>query len=213
MKIRILVLLICGLSVQLMAQDWQFRKSSNDIKVYFRESSDSKIKELKITCQVKSSLAGAVTVISDATKFSEWVYECKEAKVLEGESMKDFVYYNLTDFPWPLSNREFILRCTTYQDAKTLVVYSMASAEPKVLPMDKRYVRVQLVQSNWTLKPMGNGLVQVEYYLKSDPGGNIPVWMVNLALDIGPLKSLKKFKERVESEQYKKMRIDFIKEP
>lgn len=38
---------------------WTFKKEKNGIKVYYREPADSRIKELKVTLQVKGSLGAA----------------------------------------------------------------------------------------------------------------------------------------------------------
>lgn len=57
-----------------LGQQWQFQKETEGIKVYYREFPDSKIKELKATLIVESSLGAAVRVISDAARFPDWVY-------------------------------------------------------------------------------------------------------------------------------------------
>jgi len=193
--------------------DWTFKKEANRIKVYYRESADSRIKELKATLQVKGSLGAATHFITNAEQFPDWVFQCREGKVLKKITQSDLIYYNLANFPWPLSDREFILRCTTYQEPETLVVHSLASSASGFLPENKQYVRVQLVESNFKLTPMDDGMIAVEYYLKSNPGGFIPAWAVNWALDLGPVKSLTKFRELVQSEIYRGFELPFIREP
>lgn len=192
---------------------WTFKKETNGIKVYFRESADSRIKEIKVTLQVKATLGAAAHIITDAEQFPGWVFQCREGKILKKITESDLYYYNLANFPWPLADREFILRCTTYQDPKTLTVYSLAAAAPSLLPENQKYVRVQLAESNFKLTPLKDGMIEVEYYLKADPGGSIPAWAVNWALDIGPVKSLAKFRELAQSEIYRGFELPFIREP
>lgn len=196
-------------------QAWQFQKETEGIKVYYRESPDSRIKELKATLIVESSLGAAVRVISDAARFPEWVYKCKVGKVIEGDTEQSFCYYNLSDFPWPLSDREFVFRCTTFQNPETLEVFSMATAVPGLLPENPKYVRVQTAESNFRLRPLEGRQVEVEYFLKADPGGLIPAWMVNWALSIGPVQSLRKFRELVEApdNHITNATLPFIREP
>lgn len=191
---------------------WTFKKEKNGIKIYYRESADSRIKELKATLQLKGSLGAAAHIIMNAEQFPNWVFQCREGKVLKKVTESDLYYYNLANFPWPSSDREFVLRCTTYQEPETLVVHLLASNASGFLPEDKKYVRVQLVESNFTLTPLNNGMIAVEYYLKTDPGGSIPAWAVNWALDIGPVKSLTKFRELVQSEIYRDFELPFIRE-
>lgn len=199
----------CPLTAQ---KDWQLQKDRNGVKVYYREPADSPIKELKIVTQVKCSLSSALAVLQDVPNLSKWVYRCTQAKLLKVVSPTVYHYSNITDFPWPMYDREFIMRCTTWQDPATLIVYSKSSAMPDALPADSRYMRVRKTESSWTFKPLGNGMVELEYYLKSDPGGNIPTFLINAALDSGPLYSLEKFKKLVQQEPYAKARMAYIRE-
>lgn len=201
------------LNVHLVEPEWELKKEKKGIKVYFKESNNSKIKEVKTVIQVKTNLSKAVMIISEAPRFPEWVYQCKVGKFLGDFTPNDFYFYNLADFPWPLTDREFIFRCITFQDPNTLTVYSNASAVPDKLPLNKKYIRVKKAESNWKLTPLPNGIVEVEYHLITDPGGAIPAWMVNWALDIGPIKSMLKFKEMAESDIYESTQFDFITEP
>ncbi|MCB0578686.1 MAG: hypothetical protein KDD10_05190 [Phaeodactylibacter sp.] len=215
-KKKIILLLLALLEhTILLCQQWQFQKETEGIKVYYRESPDSKIKELKATLIVESSLSAAVKVISDAARFPDWVYKCKAGSVIEGDSEQSFCYYNLSDFPWPLSDREFIFRCTTFQNPETLEVFSLATAAPDLLPETSKHVRVQTAESNFRLRPLEGRQVEVEYFLKADPGGLIPAWMVNWALSIGPVQSLRKFRELVEAPDYNgtNAALPFIREP
>ena len=85
-KKKIILLLLALLEhTILLCQQWQFQKETEGIKVYYRESPDSKIKELKATLIVESSLSAAVKVISDAARFPDWVYKCKAGSVIEGD--------------------------------------------------------------------------------------------------------------------------------
>lgn len=192
--------------------DWQFRKEKDSIRVYSRDTPGSNIKELKITTLVETSLAGALTVINDIDAFPEWIYQCKEGKVLQVISRLEFIYYNLSNFPWPLSDREFVMRSVTRQDPATLEVLCESSALPDYIPENKRYVRIESTVSSWRLRPLPGGWVEVIYQLRSDPGGYLPAWIVNLALDVGPVDSLKKFREMVQRDVYRRMRLPYIRE-
>lgn len=211
MRFCLIIFCLIG-TLSLSAQDWKFRKSKNDVDVYFRESEDSKVKELRMVGKVESSLTAALLVISDIERFPEWVYNCKEAKIIGGDFPREFDYYNVTDFPWPLTDRQFVLRCTTYQNPETGVVTTESFAQPDAMPEDDRYVRVSMVHSRWDLKPLEDGMIEATYYLKADPGGSIPSFLINWALDIGPRKSLQKLRKRVQLEEYRLGRLAFISE-
>ncbi len=211
------MLLLAGVSIcccHLIAaqKEWKLQKDRNGVRVYYREAADSPIKELKIVTQAKSSLSAALAVLQDVHQLPKWVYRCSQARMLRNVSPTAYEYANITDFPWPLYDREFVMRCTTWQDPHTLTVYSRSSAIPDAIPHDSRYLRVRKTESWWTFRPLHQGIIEVEYYLKSDPGGNIPTFLINAALDSGPLYSLEKFKKLVQQPAYAKAKIDYIRE-
>lgn len=202
------------LSTALKSQDkWTFKKEKDGVQVFVRNSRKGNIKEIKTIITVRSSLAGAVKMIRDVENYPNWVYKCRKGSMVEYISAKEFYFYNHSDFPWPLRDRDLIFRCTTYQDTTNLTVYSMSSSTPEKLPMADGLIRVDRAHSNWTFTPLENGYIEVVYHLLVDPGGSIPDWMVNFALDIGPVHSMIRFKETVETAPYKHFRYSFLMEP
>jgi hypothetical protein len=212
-NISILICCLLAICQPITAQkEWKLQKDRHGVKIYYREAADSPIKELKIVTQAKSTLSAALAVLQDVPNLSKWVYRCSEAKMIKVVSPSVYHYSNITDFPWPMYDREFVMRCTTWQEPTTLIVHSGSTAIPDAIPADSRYLRVRKTESWWTFKPLGNGMIEIEYYLKSDPGGNIPSFLINAALDSGPLYSLEKFKKLVQQPAYAKARLSYIKE-
>ncbi|MBK6947604.1 MAG: hypothetical protein IPH16_05565 [Haliscomenobacter sp.] len=60
--------------------------------------------------------------------------------------------------------------------------------------MVKDRVRIPVMQYQWTLTP-GNGVLTVDYQLRSDPGGSLPAWAINLGLDQGPVQTIKNLRQ------------------
>lgn len=209
----IIVALFTTLPCAVGQAPWKLRKEKDGIQVYFRQAEDSNIKELKITARIEGSLGAAVSFISDINNFPNWMDHCRETRFIDKRSAADYTYYNLTDFPWPLSDREFVMRCTTYQDPSSLAVYFLSVADPDAIPLTKGYVRVKQTVSQWKIEPDGPGFLRLEYYLKADPGGSIPAWMINMALDGGPLKALYALRDAIRTEPYSKQKPAFIREP
>ena len=65
----------------------------------------------------------------------------------------------------------------------------------------------------WTITPIKNGNVFIEYFIKVDVGGNVPNWIVNLFIEDGPYQSILHFKENLVLESYKNAKLSFIDEP
>ena len=69
-----------------------------------------------------------------------------------------------------------------------------------------------ILEIKWNLYPQKDGRVKIEYFLKSDPAGSIPTWMVNLALDQGPIETIKNMQRELKKAKYQDVRLSFIEE-
>lgn len=210
--IILLTCLAAGLPVKGQSE-WKLRKEKDGIQVYFREAAGTNLKELKILTRFEAPLSAVVALLSDVEHFPSWMDHCRDVRKLKVNSPTDYVYYNLANFPWPLSDREFVMHCRGYQNPNTLAFTFHSEAVPDFIPSDKRYVRVQETISQWRLTPGPDGALQVEYYLKADPGGAIPAWMVNMALDSGPVKAIKNLQALLQTEEYQTLRLAYVQEP
>lgn len=192
---------------------WEFWKEKDGVKVYTRLNTGSKIKELKMETVYKGTLSSFVAVIQDLTSYERWVYANKEAEVVNQISATELLYYGLTDFPWPMSDRDYVVHNKIWQNPKSLEFYSLSVAKDGYLPEKSGIVRVSTLEAKWTLTPKRKGEFSVVYTVKSDPEGSIPTWMTNMMLDVGPFKTLKNLELETKKAQYKYATFDFIKEP
>jgi len=208
----ILLFLFCSVSLSGQGNDWVLKKNKNDIKVYYRDSETSRVKELRMTFDVKSSLSTLVAVLNDVEAFDDWVYKLDITKMVRRVSPTEIYYYNEMNFPWPLDNRDFIVRSTIEQNPKTKVVVSHGVSAHNYLDEKDDIVRIKILDIKWFFYPKADGTITVDYFLKSDPGGNLPAWLINLALDQGPMETIIKFRKILKKEKYKNEKFDYIKE-
>ena len=213
MKVISLWILSLSLIPPLVAQDsWELKKDKNGIQVYYRDSPNSDIKELKITTLIQCRLSTAVSVVNDIPAMPDWVFRCEEAEVLEGSTDARFVFVNRTSMPFLFTDRELIFSCRTYQEENSLITHSECKALPNFLPENEDYVRIQNALSSWKFSPQKDGWIEAEYFLSLDPAGSIPAWLVNWGLDYGPLKTIDKFKSMLKEEKYAQQVLDYIEE-
>lgn len=214
-KITKLLFAFCGLlliAFQLNAQGWVLKRDKGGIKVYVRDSPNSRIKELKFSMQVEASLNSIAAVLTNVEGFNDWVYASAISRTIKRISDTEIYYYTEMDFPWPLSNRDLILHSTFWQDKKTLAIHSKSTSAHWLESEKDGIVRIKKAELCWTFTPKGNGKVKVDYYLNSDPAGNIPAWLINLAADQGPLQTMIRFKEIVDQGNYKNTKLAFVQE-
>lgn len=193
--------------------NWQLKKFENDISIYTRTPENSKYKELKAVYQIKTSLSSIIAVLNDFESFPKWVYRCEKSMALKKDSDNHIIRYQTVVAPWPVDNRDMILEVNSFQDKKTKIVYQKVNSIPDYIPLVKGHVRVREFRALWTLIPLKNGFVEVNYELLVNPGGNIPAWLVNLALVDGPFDTSVKMREMLMNEKYQKTTYSFITNP
>lgn len=190
--------------------DWELKKFENGISVYTRTTENSAYKELKAVFQLKTSLSSIIALLNDVESYPQWVYRCGTSKVLKKDSDKHLIRYQTIVAPWPVDNRDVAVEVSSYQDEKTKIVYQKVKALPDYTPTLKNYVRIREFTATWTIKPLKNGMVEVEYELLVNPAGAIPAWVVNMAMVDGPYETSLKMKDWLMYEKYQKANLPFI---
>lgn len=206
------LLLTCFLST-LQAQDnegWILKNEKNDVKVFYRKTSD--IYELKLITSIKSSLSGLVTLLSEVENYPGWGYKVAESRLVSQASDKESVYYSKLDFPWPLDDRDIIMHNHIVQDPISRKIVATSVAVPATLPENNGVVRIKTAKTKWTIVPGQGGWLYVEYYIYSDPGGSLPDWLVNMAIDVGPRETIKNIRGYVSQPKYQSAKLAYIKE-
>lgn len=191
---------------------WKLKKETEYIKVYYRESENSRVNELKLTTTVRSSLSALVSMLRDVPNYPNWIYKCTVATPLGSASAAQGRYYTELDFPWPLQNRDMIAFSSLRQDPKTKVVTIQVEGKPRFMEEKRGIVRIETLSLEWVLTPLPGGKVRIDYQLLSDPGGMLPAWLINLALDQGPTQTIRGLREQVKRKKYQRAKLSYISE-
>lgn len=195
------------------AQDtngWIFKNEKEGVKVYYRKTSD--VYELKLITSLKVSLSGLVTLLSEVDNYPKWGYKVTESRELKKISEWETYYYSKLDFPWPLDDRDIVVRSKMEQDPVTRRITATSVSEPDYIPANKGVVRMRNAHTSWTLLPGPGGWTYVEYYIYSDPGGSLPDWLVNMALDVGPRETIKNIRNFVLQDKYQRAKLAHLKD-
>lgn len=189
---------------------WILRSDKDGIQVYYRQTAD--VHELKLVTSMQASLASIAQLFDEVYNYPRWGYRLAEARLVKRVSETEMYYYVLLDFPWPLSDRDLIMHTRLDQDPNTRILTSISTAAPRMEPERSGVVRIRDAHSKWVIVPTGAGKVQVEYYLYSNPGGNLPDWLINLAADVGPRESIKKMRALLREGRYRNVYLAHIRE-
>lgn len=195
--------LILSMILKAQTPAWRFIKETKGIKVYYREIPNQNLNEVKIQTTFNCNLSTIVEALRDVKSYPEWVYKVVSSKTVKEITSSEVLYYNKLNFPWPLADRDVVIHTKIIQNPVTKEVNSISYAEPGALPQTTDMIRIKEFNSKWSFIPK-EGYVVGEYIFRSNPGGNIPLWMVNLSLDEGPVKTIQNFKRILLENQYSK---------
>ncbi|WP_255068283.1 START domain-containing protein [Lacihabitans sp. LS3-19] len=194
-------LFFCTTLVFSQKPEWKFIKETKGIKVYYREIPNRSLNEVKIQTTFDCSLSTIVEALRDVDSYPKWVYKAAYSKKVKQISMSEMIYYNKLDFPWPLSDRDVCIRTKVSQNLQTKEVISVSYAVEEALEEDPNQIRIKEFNSKWTFTPTGN-TIKGEYVFSSNPGGAIPIWLVNASLEDGPIKTIQNLKKVLTEKQY-----------
>lgn len=208
----IFLFLITTSNILSFAQNnWQLIKNEDNIRVYIKDNSTSDYKEVRIETVVSQNLSTIVRTLADVKAYTEWIYNCKKSYLVKRISNKEFFYYIETYVPWPLDNRDMVMHSVLSQDPETKIINVKINAENVFIAKKEDIVRIKHAHIHWKLIPKNNGDVQIIYYLRSNPGGDTPAWLINKTVDIGPFYSIEKLCHRLKLKKYHR-KLDYILE-
>jgi hypothetical protein len=181
--IQISILLISLQS--LFASPWVLLRTEDEIKVSERKEDDRELPSFKGEGLVKSRPFPILAVLADGTRRREWMHRSGETKVLKQVSDYEAISYQQTIAPWPVSDREVIMRTRVFMrkdDKGFIELIATFDGEKhddlRKLNADK-FVWMSYLKGYWHLKQVGPEETIVTYMVNTDPGGSLPDWLIN----------------------------------
>ena len=190
-KFRMIFVLSLLLANQLASAqfDWKLQKNKEGIKVYTSSSPNSSFKSVRVECTLNGTYAKLISILSDVEGFEDWIYNNKMSKLIKKNSAHDFIYYSLTKMPWPLSDRDVILRMTMQTDSLPRVLRIQGKNVENVLPKFEFRERIPQFAASWEVTMPSANQIHIIYILSLDPGGSISPGIANMFIDKGPFET------------------------
>ncbi|MDF2431128.1 MAG: hypothetical protein JWP44_759 [Mucilaginibacter sp.] len=206
----IVLLLVLKMNPASGQNNWKLTTEKEGIKIYTSTVTDSKIKAIKVECDLNATPSQLVAIVMDINTAPEWVSHVKSAKLVKQVSPAELYYYSEINLPWPAANRDFVAHLTVSQDPDTKVVTIDGPAVPGFVPVKKGIVRIDNSIGKWIITPIGQDQLHVEYSIHVDPGGSLPVWLVNMFGTEAPLQIFRSLKTQLQKSAYKNATLAFV---
>lgn len=194
-----------------LAAGWESVHDAENLQVSRRAYPGSALQEMRGVTRLKASLNAIMALLKDASFNRRWVYRSGGAKILRENGYAQAYVYGIVDAPWPMRDRDAIVRFDYRQDPDNGNITITISNFPDFVPREERFVRVPDFGGYWHLEPRGDGWVEVTYQVHGDPGGWIPVWAANYAAQRSVTRTLQNMAGAVRN--YQGAESAFVREP
>ncbi len=177
-----------------IAAEWELQREENGITIYTRPVPNSGIREFKGIAEVDHNAKMILALLRDSDRFKTWFPNTPESKLVERNGNVS-VQYSVMDAPWPVSDRDNVLRSVTSHDDETGQIQIQVAAAPDAYPERPDRVRVKKATGNWILEPLSDYKTRVTFQMHLEPGGGIPEWLTNARVVDSPFEALTNMRE------------------
>ncbi|WP_169577566.1 START domain-containing protein [Sinimarinibacterium sp. CAU 1509] len=178
---------------------WRLDRNEDGIQVSSRLVEGSSVRAIRAEVDIKASFARTVALLLDASMRPRWDEICVEASVYAQVSDVEDLIYVHNALPWPVNDRDMVMRRTWAIAADGSSAQIRATAENGVLPKVAGRVRVDQADGVWTVVRTGESSVRVSTEIHVDPGGPVPAWLMNSLSVQGPYNALRNIRQLLES--------------
>jgi hypothetical protein len=204
MKKLLIVSILIITAAALRAQgEWSLVRNSDGIRVFTKPSENSSLDQFMGKTVVDAKLEVVVELIRDVDAQPQWMADCIEARVVKKYTEEDILVYNVTRAPWPVSNRDVVVRSRGGIDVKSgkvSIIFNAVKDSP--VPPRSGIVRMTDLLGQWHLKSAGDNKTEVIYIMRANPAGNIPASIANMTSKNIPFRTLSNMKQMVKKEKY-----------
>ncbi|WP_336941131.1 START domain-containing protein [Acinetobacter pittii] len=182
----------------------------NNIKVWTYQKTDNPVFQYKAETTFDVPLERAVAVILDVNRADQWVpYMGKVEMLSQDEKKGEFTLYMVLDFPFPLKDRDVVVKGKMSKAANGVVTIKNTAISGNY-PIQPDVVRLTRYEGDWIFQKLANNKVKVTTSGYADPAGAIPLSFVNMFVQQQPYQMLLKMKREVTSPIYEHPKLPDI---
>ena len=177
----LLVIIPLFIASSSLAKGWEEISHEDGVRVWSKEAKNSEIMMFRgqKTMNLPLSKVAFVLLNDNIEQKKRWIDRIEEFVIVErSETFGSAVTYSTYALPFPLSDRDFVIKSTRILDEKNQkVTLSIKSVKhPKYKADDSIGVRGQILNSSFILEGIeGTKKTRVTVEIQADPGGLLPI--------------------------------------
>ncbi len=183
---------------------WEKKLDKENVEIFTREHAGSTIKAFKAIATLDAPLTQVMAVMANPNSCVEWVHGCIVSYGFDAKSFNDRHAYSVNDLPWPVADRDYVLKISTWREPDSGRIWMEMHAVTDKKPVTTQYERVTVAQTIYVFESTEDNKTQMTWLQHTEPGGALPSWLVNALLIDIPFKSLRKLEEVANWDKYNK---------
>ena len=189
-------------SFSFASDGWESAGGKDGVDLFTKTSAGESLKAFRGTKVFSKSIKQIYWVLSqkDPNFRKEWVDRLYISEPLESAKTLGIphssVTYQAYDTPWPISNRDQVVKTQATREGKSLKVTLKSTTHSKKPAADTVGVRMDLLFAIYNLKYVGDNKTEVTVSVKIDPKGLIPDWFSNIIYKTWPVKTLNRLEKQ-----------------
>lgn len=188
------------------ADGWSLRKEADSIRVYTIDRDDSSFKAFKAEAILDAPIENLMAVMMNPQSCVEWVHNCTESYAFGTGDFHDRFAYSVNDMPWPVTDRDYVLRIRTRGDQGSGEIIMDLNATPNQRAEFDTRVRVDRSDTLYRFIPEGDKTRMI-WLQHTDPNGSLPGWLVNSLLVDIPVRSLQALERVAGKDRYQNFEL------
>lgn len=189
---------------------WETIKRESGITVSKRELPNFDLPEIRGVGTINANIFDVLAVLDKTDTHASWMHDCAEARLLKATGDFERILYNRTKTPWPLDDRDVVVRATIKVNPKTKTIRIVFKNIRSPLQGERDgIVRMPVLEGFYKLQYIDDAQTRITYQAKADPGGLIPDLVVESGSKDIPLNTIRSLRKRVMST--KGTYTDFLK--
>lgn len=170
--------------------DWEFLRTHRGVKVWGKEVEGSDVKSFRGEIVADIEIGKLMATFFDAKQRKHWVDRYNShGTIIKTENTETYwIHFAL---PWPVSDRDYVLKARRRIDEKKRVVtVNIKSIKNKARPENDCCVRATTYGTYYRFEALPGNKTKLEVEVHTDPKGALPTWLINLIQKSWPSKTL-----------------------
>lgn len=203
MRYFLLLLFVCFyFSIFAQGTGWVLQSEKDGVKLYTKPPKADGTLQIRLIASTTASIKAVLNTSRDVSNVKERIVNTKSINILKQVSINEAYYQIISDFPWPLSDRDAILHAIITQDPTSKVVKVDTYSTPSYIAENKDYVRIYTWETHSISTPKPNGTVEIDYWVNYNPRGPIPDSILESITKESSINGIKKFIELTHAAKY-----------